>query len=122
MFRKTTVLAAALATTAMLALAAGPASAARVIDYPGGDATSIPVFVPEPTGPGVLEAEPGKNYESDDEYEGCKAKAESANKWLDTARHWHEKNLPNLQALAEENADKIAGEANKNGCNLIQPE
>jgi hypothetical protein len=46
----------------------------------------------------------------------------AANAWLNDARQWHAKGLYNLQAQAEANADKIAGEANKNGCTVIQPE
>jgi hypothetical protein len=116
MFRKITALAAALAAAATLALVAVPANAARSIDYSGGDT----VFAFEPTGTHTMEV--GNDYETGDEYEGCQTQAHAANGYLDVARGWEARGYPALAQYMEQRADEIAAEANKEGCNLYQPE
>ena len=117
MFRKITALAAALAAVATLALVAAPANALPPLDYPGED--TVPVFTSEPTGTHTMEV--GKNYETGDEYEGCQKKAKTANAYLDIARRYEAKGLAAAAQYFEQRADEIAGEANKEGCNLYQP-
>jgi ABC-type sugar transport system substrate-binding protein len=116
MFRKITAPAAALATVATLALVAVPANAARSMDYSGADT----VYTFEPTGTHTMET--GNNYETGDEYEGCQTKANAANGYLDVARGWEARGYPALAQYMEQRADEIAAEANKEGCNLHQPE
>ena len=119
MFRKITALAAGLAAVATLALVAAPANALPPLANPGED--TVPVFTSEPTGD-TDTMEVGNNYETGDEYEGCQRKADAANGYLAVAREWEARGRAGLAQYMEQRADEIAGEANKNGCNLIQPE
>jgi hypothetical protein len=106
------------ATFAALALVAVPANAARSMD----DSGEGPIFSSQPTGTHTMEAVATNNYETGDEYEGCQQSAHAANGYLDVARQWEAKGYPALAQYMEQRADEIAGEANKEGCNLIQPE
>jgi ABC-type sugar transport system substrate-binding protein len=117
MFRKITVLAAALATTATLAVAAGPANAARSMDYSGQDTT----FSAQPTHTHTMDS-PGHSYQTGDESEYCTKALDAANSWMREAWNaWFDDDQA-ASEQAERNADAIAGDANANGCNLNQPE
>jgi hypothetical protein len=115
MFRKLTATGAALATVAALALVAAPANAMPPMNLPG-DGTVVTV---EPTGPGAIEV--GKDYETDDEYEDCTKATETANSYLKVARQWEARGRAGLADYMEMRAGEIAGDANKKGCNIIQP-
>jgi len=110
MFRKITVVAVALAANATLAITAGPASAARYMDYSGGDTT----YSAEPQ---TMEAEEvPQKYISGTDDDFCVKQEGAANSWINEAtRAWHEGDSE-AQAKAQANADAIAGEANAQGC------
>lgn len=110
MRRKITAIATALAATATLAVAAGPADAARSMTYAGEDTT----FSAEPTGTARSEVPQRYISGTDDDY--CEGQANAANSWIDAAVDAGYRDDQAAQEQAQRNADAIAGEANANGC------
>ena len=118
MFRKTSVVVAALASAATLALTASPAFAARIAPDGSGEDTT---FTAEPTGTHTMSSEnsPHMRYELPEDGPCLKA-AQAANSWLEEAYTQYVDGGDWQQA--QTNADNIAGEANKGGCDLSHPE
>jgi hypothetical protein len=109
MFRKITAV--ALTAAATLAVAAGPADAARSMQYVDTGTTF------EMTTPIANEKNPvPQKYISGTDGDYCEGQAKAANSWIDAAvAAWHQDDAAG-QAAAQRNADAIAGEANAQGC------
>jgi len=109
MFRKITAV--ALTAAAALAVAAGPAGAARSMQYAEMD-TAV-----ELTTTIASEKQPvPQKYISGTDGDYCEGQAKAANSWIDAAvGAWYQDDAAG-QAAAQRNADAIAGEANAQGC------
>ncbi len=109
MFRRITAV--ALTAAATLAVAAGPADAARFTQSAETDAT----YELTTTKSSEKNPVPSK-YISGTDDDHCESAANAANSWIDAAvEAWYQDDSAG-QAAAQRNADAIAGEANAEGC------
>jgi hypothetical protein len=117
MFRKISL--AALAASATIALAAGPASALRSTDYSSEDTT----YSYEPTGTRTVYAEkPHGGFQTGDENGDCIEATKNANSWQVEALKKYEAG-DDAWKQAQNNADAIAGQANADwGCTITNQE
>ncbi len=121
MFRKITATAAALTIAATIAVAAGPADAARSVDRSGEDATSAR----EPAGTHTMESDntPPKGYQTGDTDERCTDAVKAANDALDDAWQAWADGRKAAQNAWEQLAAETAGSANNyDDCNITEIE